>query len=93
MVDNTRAIIEEYGLHNPDVVLVSSDSFVSSKIQATVFASRILQIALTRPHWMHERVFLDQGGTCVIHGDTLTTLLSLIYAKRAGMRVWHVEVD
>ncbi|MBN1811541.1 MAG: UDP-N-acetylglucosamine 2-epimerase [Anaerolineae bacterium] len=31
------------------------------------------------------------GGICLIHGDTLTTLLSLLYAKRCGLKVAHVE--
>ena len=37
------------------------------------------------------KVFKNGKGVCLIHGDTLTTLISLLYAKRCGISVAHVE--
>jgi UDP-N-acetylglucosamine 2-epimerase (non-hydrolysing) len=36
-------------------------------------------------------VFGDSRGICIIHGDTLSTLMGLLAAKRAGLRVFHLE--
>ena len=39
-----------------------------------------------------EKVFHGEGnGICLIHGDTLSTLFSLLYARRCGIPVAHVE--
>ena len=40
---------------------------------------------------LRNRVFGGFGGVCVVHGDTPTTLLSALLAKRAGLAVAHVE--
>jgi UDP-N-acetylglucosamine 2-epimerase len=41
--------------------------------------------------WIKERIFRDSDGVCLIHGDTLSTILGLYLAKRAGLKVAHVE--
>ena len=38
-----------------------------------------------------QNIFQGKSGVCVIHGDTLSTLLGLITAKRAGVKVCHLE--
>jgi UDP-N-acetylglucosamine 2-epimerase len=43
------------------------------------------------PKRIYRKIFKNQGGVCLIHGDTLTTLISLLYAKRCGLSVAHVE--
>ena len=40
---------------------------------------------------LRDEVFGGQGGVCVVRGDTPTTLLSVLMAKRAGLAVAHVE--
>jgi UDP-N-acetylglucosamine 2-epimerase len=39
----------------------------------------------------YRRIFSGERGICLIHGDTLTTLISLLYAKRCGIEVAHIE--
>lgn len=36
-------------------------------------------------------VFGGRGGICVVHGDTPSTLISTLLARRAGLRVAHLE--
>jgi UDP-N-acetylglucosamine 2-epimerase len=52
----------------------------------TIAASAVLRRRATV-----ERVFDGQGGICVIHGDTPTTLLSVLLAGRAGIPLAHLE--
>jgi UDP-N-acetylglucosamine 2-epimerase (non-hydrolysing) len=87
----TRTLINDFGLRDPDVVLAPSESSVSTIGQAVAWTSQMLRFAMAKPGWILDQFFKGQAGTCLIHGNTLTTILSLIYAKRAGMQVWHVE--
>jgi UDP-N-acetylglucosamine 2-epimerase len=41
--------------------------------------------------WVKEHVFRNRPGVCLIHGDTVSTLIALFLAKRAGLKVAHVE--
>lgn len=40
---------------------------------------------------LRQEVFGGHGGICVVHGDTPSTLLSALLARRAGLRVAHIE--
>jgi len=40
---------------------------------------------------LRREVFGGRGGICVVHGDTPSTLLSTLMARRAGLRVAHIE--
>ena len=53
-------------------------------------AVRLLTI-LFRPGYLRDTLFQGRGGIALIHGDTLSTLVGLLMAKRAGLRVAHVE--
>lgn len=44
-----------------------------------------------RPRYLRTTVFKGQDGIALIHGDTLSTLIGLLMAKRAGLKVAHVE--
>jgi len=46
---------------------------------------------LFSPKQSFKIIFKHQEGICLIHGDTLSTLISLIYAKRCGLQVAHIE--
>lgn len=48
-------------------------------------------LALFRPALLRRRLFSDRPGYCVIHGDTPSTLLGLLMAKRVGKTVVHLE--
>ena len=79
----------EFGLRDPDFAL-SQGRDVSTVPQALAWTLRILGRFASRRR-LHREVFGGRGGVCVVHGDTPTTLLSALLARRAGLAVAHVE--
>jgi UDP-N-acetylglucosamine 2-epimerase (non-hydrolysing) len=87
----TGSLVKQFNLKMPDVYLrKNSDTIrtIGSAIQWTLTSVGRL---LLSPEKVYKRIFKGQGGICLIHGDTLTTLISLLYAKRCGLKVAHVE--
>ena len=41
----------------------------------------------------NKKLFVDRSnrGTCVVHGDTMSTLLGMLWAKRNNLKVLHLE--
>ena len=58
--------------------------------QALVWAAK-LAVRLLSARRLRAEVFGGHGGVCVVHGDTPSTLLSTLMAKRAGLAVAHLE--
>jgi len=85
----TRNLREELGLKSPDVTL-SSGKNVARIGQGIRWLSGLLIKGLSR-NWLKQHVFLNRPGVCLIHGDTVSTLIALCLAKRAGLTVAHVE--
>lgn len=79
----------ELGVPEPDVVMGNSAD-VSSIPQALRW-SLGLAAKLGSRRRLRAEVFGDLGGVCVVHGDTPSTLLSTLMAKRAGLAVAHLE--
>ena len=48
-------------------------------------------MTLFRPGALRRHLFSGGPGICVIHGDTPSTLLGLLMAKRAGKTIVHLE--
>jgi UDP-N-acetylglucosamine 2-epimerase len=87
----TPELVREFGLKSPDVMLRQGRQSIVSVTGATLWSIQSLGQLLLNGKNTFERVFRGQAGICLIHGDTLTTLLSLLYAKRFGIKVAHVE--
>lgn len=85
----TRNLREEFGLKNPDVTL-SSGKNVARLGQGLRWLIGFLLKGLSR-NWVRRHVFQNRTGVCLIHGDTVSTLIALYLAKRAGLKVGHVE--
>ncbi|MFA6217878.1 MAG: UDP-N-acetylglucosamine 2-epimerase [Candidatus Omnitrophota bacterium] len=85
----TKELRAEFSLPEP-AVYVSAGKNISSVLQAFCWLSKIGLKSLSS-RWIKKEVFHDQGGVCLIHGDTLSTLLGLYLAKRAGLAVAHIE--
>ena len=83
------ALREEFGLRAPDFSL-GGDRDVTSVRQALAWALRIA-VRLVSGSRLRREVFGGRSGVCVVHGDTPTTLLSALLARRAGLTVAHVE--
>jgi len=87
----TGDLIKQFGLHQPDVFLRRQRENISTIFQALIWSAATLLQPLFRPTRSFQKIFQNQGGICLIHGDTLSTLIGLIYAKRCGMKIAHVE--
>ncbi len=85
----TESLRREFGVREPDLRLGSGRDIVSIP-QALVWALGLARQLVSRSR-LRERVFGGHGGVCVVHGDTPTTLLSTLMAKRAGLAVAQVE--
>lgn len=84
-----RTLRDELSVREPDV-LIGGDQDVSSIPQALSWA-----IGVGGRLWSRSRlqrgIFGGQDGICVVHGDTPSTLLMALMARRAGLRLAHLE--
>ena len=87
--DLSRDLRVELGIREPDVVLASGGD-INSVGQAVVWSGR-LGGRLVSSSKLKSDVFNNQGGVCVVHGDTPSTLLAALMARRAGLDVAHLE--
>jgi UDP-N-acetylglucosamine 2-epimerase (non-hydrolysing) len=88
--DIGRQMREEFGIREPDMALEQRGGDVTSITQAIGWASRLAAGAMNRQR-LREEVFGGHGGICVVHGDTPSTLIAAVMARRAGLRVAHLE--
>lgn len=80
---------EELGVRAPDHVLAAGAD-ITTIPQAARWALKLAS-RLLRGRRLRAEVFAGQGGVCVVHGDTPSTLLSALMARRAGLVVAHLE--
>jgi len=85
----TVALRDELGLRAPDFRL-GGDRDVVSVPQAVGWSARLAGRLASRAR-LRDGVFGGHGGVGVVHGDTPSTLLGALLAKRAGLAVAHVE--
>lgn len=85
----SRALRAELGVREPDLLL-GDERDVTSVPQALLWSARIAARLGSRRK-TREQIFGGCGGICVVHGDTPSTLLSTLMARRAGLRVAHLE--
>jgi UDP-N-acetylglucosamine 2-epimerase len=79
----------ELGVRDPDHVMGGSRD-VDTIAQALRWSAG-LGAQLRSASTLREEVFGGDGGICVVHGDTPSTFLSALMAKRAGLRTAHLE--
>lgn len=87
----TPDLLADFGLPEPNVKLRRQQTNIDSVAQAIWWTLALFSTALFRPSKVFDEIFRGQKGVCLIHGDTLTTLLSLIFARRCKIDVAHVE--
>lgn len=80
---------KEMGIRAPDVRL-GAGADVTSIPQAIAWTLRLGRRLLSKTR-LRATVFGGLGGVCVVHGDTPSTLLSMVMARRAGLAVAHLE--
>jgi len=87
----TGDLTQQFGLRQPNVFLRAKRTNIETVLEAIGWIIRILgRLVLGRKETCRQ-VFQNMNGICLIHGDTLTTLISLLYAKRCGLKVAHIE--
>ncbi|MFO7961501.1 MAG: UDP-N-acetylglucosamine 2-epimerase [Nitriliruptoraceae bacterium] len=79
----------ELGVRAPDHRLAEGVD-ITRIPQAIAWAAK-LAVKLLSARRLRAEVFGGHGGVCVVHGDTPSTLLSTLMAKRAGLAVAHLE--
>lgn len=86
----TRELRRVFELPEPDVCLRDETQDIISTHEAIRWYLRLLWKSRTDHAWLRREVFPDDG-ICLIHGDTLSTLLGLQMARSAGLKIAHVE--
>jgi UDP-N-acetylglucosamine 2-epimerase (non-hydrolysing) len=87
----TSGLRRSFGLREPDTSLCTRSSDVTTFREAIKWTSGFFVSIAARPNWIRNEVFNNQSGICVVHGDTVSTLLGALFAKRAGLQVAHLE--
>jgi len=88
--DLTRSLRKTFGIREPDICLSSNTASIASIMEAFGWYLGCRWKSLTDPNWL-KRIVFPGGGVCLIHGDTLSTLLGMNMATRAGLKVAHIE--
>mgnify|MGYP002528639355 CR=1 FL=1 len=73
---------ERLGIREPDVRL-GGDADADTVVAAVRWALGLAGLLLSRRR-LRSRVFGDRDGVCLVHGDTPSTLLATLMARRAG---------
>jgi len=86
----TTKLRKEFNLDAPAVSL-SQGRHIATVLGGLAWTGRIFIKGLSA-RFVRDEVFQkDTKGVCIIHGETLSTLLGLYLAKRAGLCVAHLE--
>lgn len=85
-----RTLRAELQIKEPDVELRTRGN-ITTVASAAGWLLRYACLALLAPGRVRREVFHGRGGVCVVHGDTPSTLLAVLMAKRAGLHVAHIE--
>lgn len=86
----TKTLRKTFNLREPEYYLKSSDTDITTVFQAIIWSVRIVLISIFARNKVKKEIF-PGGGICLVHGDTPSTLLGLILAKTAGLKVVHIE--
>ena len=87
--DRSESFRDELGLRAPDHAMGGTRSVDS--VPAALWWTARLGRKLALPRRLDRTVFGGCPGICVVHGDTPTTLIGALMAKRAGLALAHVE--
>ncbi len=87
--DRSESFRDELGLRAPDHAMGGTRSVDS--VPAALWWAAGLGRKLALPRRLDRIVFGGRPGICVVHGDTPTTLIGALIAKRAGLALAHVE--
>jgi UDP-N-acetylglucosamine 2-epimerase (non-hydrolysing) len=85
----TARLRRAFNIRNPDFCFGNGRD-VASVFRAVTWTLTLLGYACFRHRTLRRNVF-PEPGICLVHGDTLSTVLGMLMAKAAGLKVGHVE--
>jgi UDP-N-acetylglucosamine 2-epimerase (non-hydrolysing) len=80
---------EEFQIREPDVRL-GKEKDVDNLFEAFKWFGGLIRILANRKR-VRKQIFSAPSGICLIHGDTPSTLIGALLAKRAGFQIAHLE--
>jgi UDP-N-acetylglucosamine 2-epimerase len=86
----SRSLRKVFPIAEPDILLHDREKDIATVSAAVAWYLRHVASCALHRRWLREEVF-PGGGICLIHGDTLSTLLGMQMARAAGLDVGHVE--
>lgn len=78
-------------IRKPDILMREGSGDITNPFVLVKWLTDELFKTAFFPSAVNERLFKNEGGVCLVHGDTPTTLLSAIIAKRCGLKIAHLE--
>ena len=84
-------VIRQYRLRKPELSLAPGKRGVATLTGGVWWMLRLSRILLWSSPRLRRELFADEKAICLVHGDTMSALLSALIAKRAGQQVAHVE--
>lgn len=81
---------KELEVREPDVCL-RQGADISSYFGGIAWLAKWLLRLVFTPRKIGKDIFRNHKGVCLVHGDTGTTLLSALMARRAGLDIAHIE--
>jgi len=86
-----KELIGFFELPDPSKITGEIENEVETIPSTIKWAYNVGKLLLSRKDSLLRKAFMGARGICVIHGDTLSTLYCLAMAKRAGLKIAHVE--
>lgn len=87
----TGSTLEDFSLAPPTTRFGDANTLVKTYAGAARWSLGVLAQAAQPAARIRRRWFLDRPGIALVHGDTLSTLLGTVLARRAGLPVALVE--
>tara|TARA_B100000686_G_C16763566_1_gene960342 strand:- start:729 stop:1820 length:1092 start_codon:yes stop_codon:yes gene_type:complete len=82
-------LCRELGVREPDLRL-GGTADIDSIWRALKWMTSLLKLLFHKKK-LSNQIFDDAGGVCLVHGDTPSTLVATLLARRAGLKVAHLE--
>jgi len=84
-------VIQDLEIRSPDRALVPGQTGVATLHSGLCWLGRIGRLLTRSPSRLRRELFGGEKGLCFVHGDTASTWVSTLLARRAGQRVAHIE--
>jgi len=79
------------GIRTPDLLMREGQGDITNPVILMLWFAHEYLKSLLFVKETKKRLFKNKSGLCLVHGDTPTTLLSTLIAKRCGLKVAHLE--